>query len=229
MQDCAALRNELQDLRTSFPCLGVSVVRSHERWNPVAAIVISSAKLPSVIMPDTIDVRIPIPNLYGFAVSANIAVIGQSLQERVTGNSKLRSVPFCVKIIDATLDIQRDYYVDVRENREKLLGRYSVCVTPRILPPRYVHIPLIDFMSSLLTYLSDPTATVVAELDECKDILAKYGVDPHLLLRMSHLYEGLTDYSAALAIAEQACTLYPNAEWFRRKAAQLHLAADGGL
>ena len=224
MQSCAALNNELRDLRASFPCSGVTVVRSRERWNPISAVVVNSARLPSTITPDTIDVRIPIPNLYGFAVSANIAVVAQPLQERVAGSCDLRPVPFCSRTADYILDVQREYYVDVRENREALVDKYSVCVTPKILPYRYVHIPLTDFMSSLLIYLTAPTTAVVAELGECQEMLARQGPDPSLLLRMSHMYEGLSDYTAALNVAEQACSLYPNAEWFIRKATQLRLA-----
>lgn len=215
MQNCAALNLELRALSEYAPCSKISIARSSERWNPVSAVILNGLRLPSAITPQTIDLRIPIPNLYGFAVSSGIGVTSEMLYERA--DCGLRPVPFCSKITERVIDLQAEYYVDVRENSAMLVGRNSICVTPAVLPPYFVHLKIDHFLSQLLEYLSSPSMKVKNALSECEIALQCQPNDPFLWLRVAHLHEGLQEYSTALEYVERAILAFPKAEWFKRK------------
>jgi hypothetical protein len=215
MQNCTALNLELQALSERAPCSKITIALSSGWWNPISAVILNGLRLPSVITPQTIDLRIPIPNLYGFAVSAGIGVTSEILYERA--DRGLRPVPFCSKITERIIDVQTEYYVDVRENSAMLMGQNSICVTPAALPPYFIHLKINDFLSQLLEYLSSPSTKVKNALSESEIALQSRPNDPFLWLRVAHLYEGLQEYSAALEYVERAILAFPKAEWFKRK------------
>jgi len=224
MQCVAALKEELLLLKDQVDCSNVIIVPSSESWNPIAAVVIKSLMMPATIIPSKVDIRIPVPNLYAFAVSCNAGFIWTELRECI--NESPVPVPFCTPVDTKILDIQQPYYVDVRENRSALLGSFSICVTPEVTSHRFAHTPLQDLVRHLLGYLESPTAAVRMEIEKSQEVLRRNDCGPSTLLRLAHLYEGIREYAAALTVVEEGLRMYPAAPWLLRKHRHLKIILD---
>lgn len=215
MQSYAAILAEVTELRETIPCAGVDIIPSNEPWNPVAAVVIRQVQLPAAIRPRTVDLRIPIPNLYGFAVSAGVAITSVPLMEETADG--LRVVPFCVPAEHTTLEKQRGYFVDVRENYELLLQGFSTCVTPADMPEYFVHITLRQMVEFLLGFLGSPTQAVREELARLRGLVETNGPSAFLLMSIAHAHEGLREYDRAIEVLDDATSLYPDDRFIVKK------------
>jgi hypothetical protein len=217
MQNVADLRRELTDLRSmvATTARAVTVVPSPEPWNPVAAVELADLQLPAGITPPQTTLRIPIPDLYGFASSAAVGITEVSLACKVGDTT--RAVPFCVAANVSTLAAQQAFYADVRAHGDTLHGRYTVCVTPAVLPKRFTHLPLPDFLEALMDFLADPMGAVQSEIEQsAQDALAK-GTTAVDVLRLAHLLDGVGEHEEALRLLERGADLFPDSPWIRRQ------------
>jgi len=196
--------------------LTVGVVRSPERWNPVAAVTISGLDLPAGISPDTADLRIPVPNLYGFAAGATVVLLDRLLHAEDGG--RLRPVPFCDPLTPPLAAHHRPYFADLRGRQPE---PYFLCLgTGSVVPSRFRHRPLDEFVDGLLDYLRAPFAALRAELDMCEHIWRTSG-DARWLIRIGHLQEGLGDRAAALSSYSEGRDRFPGRPEFRDLVARL--------
>jgi hypothetical protein len=79
-----------------------------------------------------------------------------------------------------------------------VIGRPHLCLLPESGPPdRYRHLPLPDFVSRLLEYLSAPVEGSEADLAACRRAWKLTG-DPWWLRRLGHSLEGLGHVADAL-------------------------------
>lgn len=212
---------EAADLTVAFSSLiqGMTLVRSSEPWNPISAVELTGVTLPAAVQPNLVDLRIPIPDLYGFGSSAAVAVTATCLEVNLNGYR--HRVPFCAEVTDDVVAHQRWFYVDVRENSDLLLNRYTLCVTPSELPRRFSHLPLKGFVGALLTYLEDPIGAVESEIANLVNYMNSVVADVDHMLRLAHLLEGLARYEDALLVLNKGLTLFPENSWLTQKHDQI--------
>lgn len=221
MQSISDLDREVCDLATATESIAdsVEVISSAEPWNPIAAVDISGLRLPASIRPRRTDLRIPIPDLYGFAASAAVAVTKERI-ECLSGGKDM-TVPFCVQVDEATLRWQHPFYVDVRENGEFLLGRYTTCVTPSALPERFVHLPLPGFFGALIDFLENPVISVQGEIEKMVHAASATGLNVAAALRLAHLLESVGECDAAMGVLSRGLEIYPRNPWLRHSRERL--------
>jgi hypothetical protein len=217
MQNIAELRQELSDLRlmVAATARAVEVVPSPEPWNPIAAVELVDLQFPAGIIPSRMTVRIPLPDLYGFAASAAVGITESALT-CIVGDAT-RRVPFCVAAERITLDSQRAFYSDVRAHSEELLGRYTVCVTPAVLPERFAHQPLPDFLKALMRFLANPIGAVQSEIERTAQAVLSGGAGAVDILRLAHLLDGVGEREEALRLLQRGADLFPENPWIKRQ------------
>ena len=192
----------------------------------MAAVKISGLILPVSVRPRRTDLRIPIPDLYGFATSTAVAVTNERIECLVDG--KDTTVPFCVQIDEATLQWQHPFYVDVRENGEFLLRRYTICVTPSTLPERFVHLPLAGFVCALIDFLEDPIIAVQGEIEKMVHSACATGLSVATALRLAHLLESVGECEAAMRALSRGLEIYPGNPWLRRSRERIQRRDERG-
>jgi hypothetical protein len=221
MQNVADLRREITRLRTAMAgrAQSVRVVPSPESWNPVAAVELVDLNLPAGITPSRVTLRIPLPDLYGFACSAAVGITETPLT--CAGPAGPVRVPFCVRADAATLAAQRPFYADLRARGDELAGRYTICVTPAQLPARFQHLPLPEFVDALLRYLADPVGAVQAEIERTTRTALTGGTTVVEVLRLAHLLDGIGERDEAARLLERGTELFPDDPWIRRQRREL--------
>jgi hypothetical protein len=137
VQDCLALLTELRQLRDREVYNAVEVVLSGERWSPIAAVLLKGCRLPEVIQPEQSDLRIPIPDLYGFATSASAVLFPSTLGE-ADEQGEVRPVPFCEDLGPENLPPNRPYFSDLRAHGEQTRGHGVPLLKSHLVPHRMV-------------------------------------------------------------------------------------------
>jgi hypothetical protein len=190
------------DLRR-LPAGRVEVVGSGDRWNPIAAMVLRQLALPDAVTPRLADVRLPVPNLYGFAANPSVVLFDAPLYERdPQAPDGRRPVPFCRRLEPWDVAVHRPYYVDLRRHGPVLLGRPFVCLSPGGRPDSYRHLPLAELVEHLLRYLERPTHWTRRQLAAFREQWDGTGA-ADALLWLAHAHEGLREYRRAAALYEQ--------------------------
>jgi hypothetical protein len=133
VQDCLALLTELRQLRDREVYNAVEVVLSGERWSPIAAVLLKGCRLPEVIQPEQSDLRIPIPDLYGFATSASAVLFPSTLGE-ADEQGEVRPVPFCEDLGPENLPPNRPYFSDLRAHGEQTRGHGVPLLKSHLVP-----------------------------------------------------------------------------------------------
>jgi|SRR5450631_462472 hypothetical protein len=212
MQNCVALAVEVTELQSrGFGT--VAVVASPERWNPVAAIVLRGVELPPGITPHRADLRIPVPNLYGFATSASVVLLNKVLYAKEAG--EVRPVPFCEPLTVALVQRHRPFFADLRAPRSKPPAGNFLCLAPALnLQARFRHAPLAAFVDGLLHYLGASRELLRRELDLCADMWRNSG-DAWWLMRIGHIHEGLGEPTRAREVYATGASRYPGRPEFR--------------
>jgi hypothetical protein len=214
VQNRPALSEEIGRLRDRG--LTVDELGSAERWNPVAAVTIRGLDLPAGIAPVRADLRIPVPNLYGFAACATVVLLEEMLLAR--DGSELRPVPFCDPLTPALAGRHRPYFVELRARPP---APYFLCLGPAPAgAARYRHVPLDGFLDGLLDYLRAPFAHLRAELDMVEHIWRSSG-SAQWLIRLGHIREGLGDRAGALSAYAQGLDRFPGRTEFRELVARV--------
>jgi hypothetical protein len=199
VQNQLALADNLRRL----PAAQVEVIGSGDRWNPVAAVVVRRLALPDAVTPPLADVRLPVPNLYGFAANPSVVLFDSPLHERdPQAPDDRRPVPFCRRLERFDLAVHRPYYVDLRRHGPALLGRPFLCLSPGGPPARYRHLPLAELVEHLLRYLERPTHFTRRQLAAFQEQWHATGA-ADALLWLAHAHEGLGEYRRAAALYEQ--------------------------
>jgi Tetratricopeptide repeat len=224
MQNKAMIDHELSELELAFPDSRVHAIGSDEPWSPVAAVVLPRLALPAGLSEETADLRIPIPDLYGFSTSASVVVLDAPVRETEHEN---RPVPFCDPIDSSTAEMQAEYFVDVRENADALIGRYSLCVGVTRLPARFHHVPLLDFVRELFNYLSRPTASVEAEIDSNRHALQRNPWDAEAWARVARALAALGRYRDAEELLATCPVPLLSDPWLRSAAERVRSSAAG--
>ena len=168
MQNCHAITRKLETLLERAQCKSVILVESADRWNPYAAVVLKDVALPFGVCPDSIDFRIPLPELYGFATSAMAVLLAQPLK------IDKKIVPFCRRFGVREQNLYSRYYVDFRERQLWPADPYYLCHT--LVPDGtvvYKHYPLRVLVESILHYLQDPFGSIREEVSRLKEDYAK--------------------------------------------------------
>lgn len=213
MQDCLALLTELRQLRDRGVYNAVEVVLSGERWSPVAAVLLSGCRLPEVIQPEQSDLRIPIPDLYGFATSASVVLFPSTLFE-ADEQGEVRPVPFCEDLGPENLPPNCPYFSDLRAHGEQLEGMAYLCLNPIWSPQDgFYHTPLPAFVQYVLDFLEGPHALVENDLDYCQEQWA-ISRDPWWLIRIGYIHEGLGDLDQARQMYLQGEEAFPGRKEF---------------
>jgi hypothetical protein len=204
VQDVLAIRSEVAELRRL--ALGdLRLVRSCDRWNPVAAVLVSDVRLPPAVSPARTTLRLPLPNLYGFAASLSVAFIPVPLTVRGDG----RPVPFCLPLAADAIGVHRDYLVDLRENGGELAGAHYLCMTPATDPRApFRHASMASFVVALLEYLRAPVQVVRRDLSIARERW-EHTCDAWWLIRIGHLQDGLGDAEAAIATFAAGSEQFP--------------------
>ncbi len=221
MQSVRDLEAEAADLSKELGSQihDMTLARSSEPWNPISAVELTGVTLPATVQPNLVDLRIPIPDLYGFASSAAVAITATRLELNMHG--RIRPVPFCAEVTAAVIDQQRWFYVDVRENSDLLLHRHTLCVTPSELPRIFSHLPLKGFVEALLAYLDDPVGAVESEIANLVNGINTAGADVDHVLRLAHLLEGLAQHGDSLIVIDKGLALFPGNPWLAQKRDQI--------
>jgi hypothetical protein len=208
VQNRPALREEIDRLRDRG--LAVGVLDSPERWNPVAAVTISGLAMPAGVEPAAADLRIPVPNLYGFAACATVVLLDEMLYAR--DGAQMRPVPFCDPLTPALVGRHRPYFAELRTRAPE---PYFLCLgAGPVGPARFRHVPLERFVDGLLDYLTAPFALLRAELDTCEHIWRTSGA-ADWLIRIGHLREGLGDRAGAHRAYAEGFARFPGRPEFR--------------
>jgi hypothetical protein len=218
MQNCVALAAEVAELE-SRGFGAVAVVRSAERWNPVAAVVLPDVELPPGLTPRQTDLRIPIPNLYGFATSACVVLLNEVLYTKDADD--VWPVPFCEPLTATLVQQHRPFFADLRAHRPNPPAGNFLCLTPALHPQaRFRHAPLPAFVDGLMHYLSAPRELLRRELDICADIWKSSG-EAWWLMRIGHIHEGLGEPTRAREAYAAGASRYPGRPEFRALLARL--------
>jgi hypothetical protein len=212
VQSCVALAAEVAGLEArGFGT--VAVVTSAERWNPVAAVVLQDVELPPGLTPRCADLRIPIPNLYGFATSASVVLLSEVLYS--TDADGVWPVPFCEPLTAALVQRHRPFFVDLRAHRPNPPAGNFLCLAPALHPrARFRHAPLSAFADGLLHYLGAPRELLRRELDICAGIWKSSG-EAWWLMRIGHIHEGLGEPARAREAYATGASRYPGRLEFR--------------
>jgi hypothetical protein len=207
MQDCFALRRETRDLPSAVCCEGVSLVPYDDRWNPVAAVIVHGLKLPDTVAPRTVDLRIPIPRLYGFSTVVVFSLTEMQLMD-VGGRAPIR-VPFCRPFLERDATKHGPYLPDFVNRSGWTDGMHLVCITPEwAAMARVRHIALSEYVSGLLTYLRDSVSLVKAELTGLMD-MAEREPRPETLMRLGYLLFTIGDVDTAKRVCQVGLGLFP--------------------
>jgi hypothetical protein len=223
VQDCLALQTEIPQVQALGVCDGVAVVPSKEVRNPVAAVLLRDFGLPDVISPARVDLRIPIPDLYGFASSASVVLFDRPLLEineaegQREGDATLnRRVPFCEPITSEAWEVHRPYLTDFRCHPSEILHLYYLCLTPLwSAGSGYQHTTLSQFVRYLHQYLQAPTLSLERDAQICEDEWAATG-EAWWLLRAAHIYEGLGRFELARETCVKGHRVFPARKEFPR-------------
>lgn len=221
MQDCLALQAEILHIAELNICDGVQIISSEEDWNPIAAVLLKGFNLPPSINPSMIDLRIPIPDLYGFTTSASVLLTDEMLLER-TDEHGLSQVPFCRSLQREDIQDHENYFVDLREQREWAPEMFYLCITPidQTSAKGFKHISLYQFTNYLLDYLASPRATLLSDLDFSMNQWQQTN-DGWWLLRIGHIYEGLNEIGKARDAFLLGENLFPSQKEFSLKLRRL--------
>lgn len=212
MQNCVALAAEVAELE-SGGFSSVAVVTSPERWNPVAAVVLRDVELPPGLTPSQTHLRIPIPDLYGFATSASVVLLDEVLYARDADD--IRPVPFCEPLTAALVQRHRPFFADLRARRPNPPAGHFLCLAPGLHPrARFRHAPLAAFLDGLLHYLGAPRELLRCELDICADRWKSSG-EAWWLMRIGHIHEGLGEPARAREAYAAGAARYPGRPEFR--------------
>lgn len=225
MQNCVALAAEVADLR-SRGFGAVAVVTSPERWNPVAAVVLRDVGLPPGITPRRADLRVPIPNLYGFATCASVVLLSDLLYANDAGN--VRRVPFCEPLTAELVRRHRPFLADLRTPGAKPPAANFLCLTPAFDPrARFRQPPLTAFVDGLLDYLGAPYDLLRGELGVCTGMWRDSG-EASWLMRIGHIHEGLGEPARAREAYAAGVARYPGRPEFRALLARVADPAGPG-
>ena len=210
MQDLLCISEEVAELR-QMEIGDVSLALSKERWNPVAAVVVAEVATPPGISPARTTLRLPLPNLYGFAASVSVAFVVEPLTLGRDG----RVVPFCLPLAAGAASAHREYLVDLRERRDDLAGVHYLCMTPTTNPRGpFRHSSITAFVVALLEYLRAPEDAVRQDLALARDLWDETG-DAWWLIRIGHLQDGRGETDAARATYEAGAEMFPGRSEFR--------------
>jgi hypothetical protein len=212
VQNCVALAAEVAELESrGFGT--VAVVTSPERWNPVAAVVLRDVELPPGPTPPQTDLRIPIPNLYGFATSASVVLLNEVLYSK--DGDDVWPVPFCEPLTAALVQQHRPFFADLRAHCPNPPAGNFLCLATGLHPrARFRHAPLAAFVDGLLHYLGAPRELLRRELDICTDIWKSSG-EAWWLMRIGHIHEGLGEPARAREAYATGASRYPGCLEFR--------------
>jgi hypothetical protein len=204
VQDVLGIREEVVELR-QLAIGDVRLVPSRDRWNPVAAVVVADVALPPGISPVRTTLRLPLPNLYGFAASVSVAFVPAPLTLGRDG----RPVPFCLPLAAGAVGAHREYLVDLREHRDDLAGAHYLCMTPTTDPRApFRHSSMAAFVVALLEYLRRPSPAVRRDLSLARELWEETG-DAWWLIRIGHLHDGLGETEAATATFAAGSEQFP--------------------
>jgi hypothetical protein len=204
MQNVVMLLKDIRKVQNTHDCR-IDVVMSADRWNPIAALVLCGLTLPLVIHPRKVDLRIPIPNLYGFSdLAVHLVLLGQELID-----DSGAAIPFCRELRKDDIEKHYKYYVDLREKVQWPREVYFFCMSP----PDKTEVPadqcpITRLADDFVRFLGEPRSNV---LNELKARQSEWSEDPNpwLLLRIGHLQDGLGDAIAARATFARGMEMYP--------------------
>jgi hypothetical protein len=206
MQDCLRLRNEIDELPSMEGLGTVKILPSKERWSPIAAILIKEFCLPPASETDSIDLTIPIPDLYGFASSAQVVIVSQ-IPIRRNRDLTLRPYPGFFLASEHATKIHTKNYSFLRRYPHRLKDSAALFLTPSWDTDGYLHASLAHFLARLTNYFRDPDAFLEQEISYCwsKSVVSP---NPWWFVRMSELYEQLDKPNAASGVRNEARVLF---------------------
>jgi hypothetical protein len=159
--------------------------------------------MPPGLTPPQLDLRVPLPDLYGFGASASVVLLDSApLAEG-------HPVPFCERLTDELLAQHAPYFADIRANPTELRLKFYLCITPtQAAGDRFCHVSLPSFLGALLAFLRAPRATVGRELALCQELWQETR-ESRWLLRIGHLHEGLGEVERAQMTYAAGARRYP--------------------
>lgn len=200
------MQGELRDLVDLHPHTQIELVYSPEPWNPVASVLLRSVTLPPNILPVTADIRVPIPDLYGFAQSASVILLKDVLH--CVRDDTTTVVPGLQKAEERHVASHKQYYADLRSNHHPLLHWYFLYLTPRWSATGFRHVPLIEVLGRFVEYLHNPYCFLGEQIDYCQRCWSTTH-NPWWLLRVAELYLEAGEMVAARQALSQGQQLFP--------------------
>lgn len=221
MQDVLRLRAELAELARAPGHEGVEAVLSGERWNPLAAAVVAGLRLPPGLTPEKVDLRVPIPNLYGFASSAYVVL----LREPIALDGGRAPLPGLHRLEDRCIANHRWKFVDFRERPGWDGPLHTFFLTPAWNPEGFVHVPLAEFLGRVRDFLRDPRGHYAADLRAC-EARWRETREPWWLVRIVQLLIELGDVDRAREVARESRDRLPGRREFAALLALVEEAAS---
>lgn len=213
MQDCLAIQQELPELLTSRFCEGVSVIASQEPWNPVAAVILRQVILTHCT-PSTVDIRIPIPNLYAFTNSVYV-ILNHEKVSYLNQNGAIEPIPGYHKLGEECISNHSKQFVDFREQTGWTSEMYTLFLTPEWNPEGFRHTTLTQFLVRLLDFFKAPREFIKREIEYCAGRW-KQTASFWWLVRSGQLYAELGEFENAREMLVQGQRLFPRRHEFRQ-------------
>lgn len=210
MQNLVLIREETQALDAR--CARTTLVRSADRWSPIAAVRMHGVDLPDAVRPRRVDLDILVPDLFGFAADASLVLFTEPLRRADGG-----PIPFQAPLQADTVAQLTPFLPALRSPGPDFLGRPHLCLLPESGPPdRYRHLPLLDFVDRLLEYLSAPVEGPEADVAACRRAW-ELTRDPWWLRRLGHALDGLGRDAEALEVYRTGQRCFPHRPDFRHE------------
>lgn len=213
MQDCLALQQELSEIVASQRYAEIAVVPSKEPWNPVAAVILRQVTLPRCV-PSTIDLRIPIPNLYAFTNSVYV-VITYELVSHLGQDGNTVPIPGYHKLEENCVNNHSKQFVDFREQVGWKSEMYTLFLTPEWDPEGFKHTTITQFLMRLIKFFESPREYTKKELEYCAGRWRQTS-NPWWLIRSGQLFAEIGDFESAREILLEGHRLFPSRQEFRQ-------------
>jgi hypothetical protein len=214
VQHVIAIGCETDDLAEAGVARRVAVIRSSDPWNPVSCVRLYGLTTCGDTMDARIDVRIPIPDLYGYASSASIVLVDRAFA--LHDDHGLPRLPGLREVDNHMLSTHCESYVAVRESASVLKGTYMAYIMPVSDRSGFVHSPLALVVRDFLSYVEHPHESLTVDARRCS---AKWIVsgNPAWLLRMADIFLALGNTDRARETLTDAARRFPRHEEFARR------------
>ena len=207
MQNLRTLVDEIDEIVRWPGARAVELIDSVDPYNPVAAVVLREMIMPDGIRPAAVDVRFPVPRLYGFCLGWSAALLPVELA--LVGPGSSEAVPFLRLFDDHDLRWY-SYFVDIDGRRDWFESTYVLCLAPQHTSNgRYRHVRLLEYAEYLLDYLRRPRLHVSGELARSQAAFGRRP-NPFDLHRMAYLEYGLGQRDRARELYREGRQRYPH-------------------